>query len=518
LLAEVHQRTSGVAPMKVEAVPVELGGVKLQGGYYPLVYSRARSHNAEKNAERSEAEIDSMFDRSGMVQQSVTAGSTNERTEYTDKVQLNLEVIPNHFEEVIHYITHHDAVAKVNRLISNHDVANAITGVLGEDEYKLLKPWLNDIAKDGRESGAKNFVEKAFQHLRLGTTLGIMGFKVSTGVMQILGLFTTAAEFGAGKTAKAVMQTVGRAKYLKAVRRIFGSTDDMESAWEFAVARSKVLKHRTDTMDREINAARKMLKGKGTRIAAVQNASMQHIALIQTYAVDLPTWMAAYDSELEKSGDPDKAARHGDWAVENLQGSGAVKDMSSVMRNQSKVFTTLMMFMTFFSAFQNLTREVGRRIRGTTKRPPATTMAAKMAFLFVVPVIAESLLRGDFGDGDDEDEQLQAMLMKIALYPTTGFPFIRDLANATGKYHYNFSPVTSTLTKGLEGAKSVWDATQSDEKDATMSQVKNLTKVVGIAAGVPGTSQAWATGEHLYDVMKEGEDLTLQELVYGPKK
>jgi len=245
---------------------------------------------------------------------------------------------------------------------------------------------------------------------------------------------------------------------------------------------------------------------------------MQHIALIQTYAVDLPTWMAAYDSELEKSGDPDKAARHGDWAVENLQGSGAVKDMSSVMRNQSKVFTTLMMFMTFFSAFQNLTREVGRRIRGTTKRLPATTMAAKMAFLFVVPVIAESLLRGDFGDGDDEDEQLQAMLMKIALYPTTGFPFIRDLANATGKYHYNFSPVTSTLTTGLEGAKSVWDATQSDEKDATMSQVKNLTKVVGIAAGIPGISQAWATGEHLYDVMKEGEDLTLQELVYGPKK
>jgi len=518
LLAEVHQRTSGVAPMKVVAVPVTLGGVKLQGGYYPVVYSRARSHNAEKNAERSEAEIDSMFDRSGMVQQSVTAGSTNERTEFNDKVQLSLEVIPNHFEEVIHYITHHDAVAKVNRLISNHDVANAITGVLGEDEYKLLKPWLSDIAKDGRESGAKNFVEKAFQKLRLGTTLGIMGFKASTGIMQILGLFTTAAEFGAGRTTKAVFHVIGRAKYLKAVRRIFGSTTDMESAWEFAVARSKVLKHRTDTMDREINAANRQLKGKGTRLAALQEASMKHIALIQTYAVDLPTWHAAYDAELEKSGDPDKAERHGDWAVENLQGSGAVKDMSAIMRNQSKVFTTLMMFMTFFSSLWNLTRETGRQIRGTTQRAPVTTMAAKIAFLFVVPVIAEMLLRGEFGDGDDEDEQLQAMLLKIALYPTTGIPFVRDIANGIGKYKYNFSPVTSTLTKGLEGLDMVWNAAMSDDKEVTLSQVKNVSKLAGAVVGIPGTSQAWATGEHLHDVLTEGEDLTLQELVYGPKR
>jgi len=516
-LAEVHQRTSGVAPMKVVAVPVELAGLKLKGGYYPVVYSRARSHKAEKNAERREAEIDSMFDRSGMVQQSVTAGATNERTDFKDKIQLSLDVIPNHFEEVIHYITHHEAVARVNRLVSHPDVANAITGVLGEDEYKQLKPWLNDIAKDGRESGAKNAFERLFQHMRLGTTLGIMGFKASTGIMQTLGLFTTAAEVGPGKTIKAIFNVIGRAKYLKAVRRIMGSTNDIESAWEFAAARSKVLQHRTQTMDREINSALKTLKGKKGvitgKLPAVQEASMKHIALIQTYIVDLPTWHAAYDTELERSGDPEKAARYGDWAVENLQGSGAVKDMASVMRNQSKVFTTLMMFMTYFSSLWNLERDLGRSVG----RAPVTTIAAKAVFLFVLPVIAEMLLRGEFGDGDDEDEQLQAMLMKIALYPTTAVPFIRDVASATGKYRYNFSPVTSTLGKGIEGTVSVLEAAVSDE-EATQSQIKNASKLTGVLLKVPGTAQAWATGEHIADVVIDGEDLTLRELVYGPKK
>jgi len=521
MLKAVHESSSGLAPMKVAATPVVTEFGTFNGGYYPVVYSKARSHKAEKNADKAAAEVDSMFSRGGMISSSVTAGSVNERTGFYDRIELNLNTIPNHFEEVVHYVTHHDAVRQVNRLISSPAVADAITAALGEEEFKLLKPWLNDIAKDGSNTPSKTFIEAMFGNLRLGVTLGAMGFKASTGIMQIFGLFTTASEVGAGKTLKAIVSTVGRSRYLKSVRRVLGSTDDIQSAWDFASTRSKVMNHRTSTMDREIRAAETTLKGKKDKhdlrgkVAKVQSASMWHIAMVQTYMVDLPTWHAAYDKSLSEDGDERKAVKYADWAVENLQGSGATKDMATLMRNQSKLHTTLTMFMTFFSSLGNLARDTGR----SAKSAPAHVTAAKVMFLFILPVLTEMLLRGEFDDEDKEpEEMLQETLIKLALYPVTAVPFARDALGALATdYSYNFSPVASTLEAGIQGYKGI-AADFFDDSDVTVGPYKAASKLTGVALKIPGVSQAWATGGHIYDVIEEGEELTLRELIYGTKR
>ena len=44
-------------------------------------------------------------------------------------------------------------------MIQSPDVADAITGILGEDEFNLLKPWLNAIAKDGRQQPVKTYID-----------------------------------------------------------------------------------------------------------------------------------------------------------------------------------------------------------------------------------------------------------------------------------------------------------------------------------------------------------------------
>ena len=41
---------------------------------------------------------------------------------------------------------------------------------------------------------------------------------------------------------------------------------------------------------------------------------------------------------------------------------------------------------------------------------------------------------------------------------------------------------------------------------------------IGAALGVPGVNQAWATGEHLYDVIETGEEFTTRELLFGPDR
>jgi hypothetical protein len=515
-LAEVHRRTTGLTPPKVESTPVVTEFGTFRGGYYPVKYSPERSHKAEKNAEKLQAETESMFNNTASIQASVNAGATNERTGFYDRINLSLDVVPDHFNETIHYITHHDAVRQINKLINAPDVANAITGVLGEAEFKQLKPWLNDVAKDGRQQPTKTFIDEAFQRLRFGVTLGVMGFKASTGIMQVFGLFTTTAELGLGPTVKGIQSAIGNSWYMKAVRRTLGTPDNMQSGMDFALEKSKVLPHRIQTMDREIRNAMTRLKGKRGIIAATQEVSMKHIMLIQLYIVDLPTWLGAYDKKVSETGDEKLAAQFADLMLESLQGSGATKDMAAIVRNQSKVITTFTMFMTFFSALGNLSRDLvkGRR----SGRYSVTSVAAKVMFLYTIPVFMEMLMRGDLDEPEGEDDRLGKYVTGVVLYPMASIPFVREVASGLiGDFGYNSSPVSALLERGIAGFKGITSAAVTD-KEVTKAQIKNATKLVGAALGVPGVSQMWATGEHLYDVIEEGEDFTVREALFGPKR
>jgi GNAT superfamily N-acetyltransferase len=502
-LAEVHRKTTGLVPPKVEATPVVTEHGTFKGGYYPVKYDPTRDHKAAEFEERKDAEVGSMFASNASIQASVNTGSTNERTGYYAPMHLTLNVVPNHIQETIHYITHHDAVREVNRLLRDPRVKKAVTEKLGPEEFAQLKPWLNDIAKDGRNAPNKSVVDATFNKLRLGTTLGVMGFKASTGIIQISGLSNTITEVGMQPT-------------LQAMRTILGSTDTMKSAWDFAIENSKVLKHRTQTMDREIMNAMQQLESKRGVLAAVQEASMKHIALIQTYMVDLPSWHAAYIKELGQSGDETKAFQYADWVIENVQGSGATKDMAALMRNQTKTHTIFTMFMTFFSSLWNMQRDL---VKGTKSGAySTTTVAAKAMFLFTIPVLFEMMMRGEFAEPDDEDDRLQTMLTKVALYPVQSVPFIRDIVNGVASgYGYNASPVTSQIEQGLQGLEGMSNAVLADG-EITKGQAKAVSKLAGIALGVPGTGQAWATGEHLYDVIAEGEDFTTHQLLFGPDR
>lgn len=500
-LADVHRRTTGLTPPKVEATPVDTPFGQFRGGYYPIKYDPNRSLRAAENEERLNAETESLFGNVG-IQASVNASSTNERTGFYDAIRLSLDVVPNHFQETIHYITHHDAVRETNKLIRNPQVAEIIKAKLGPEEYAQLRPWLNDIAKDGRDAPTKTFWDDILGRLRFGVTLGSMGFKASTGIIQISGLSNTVAE-------------VGLSPVLQAARTILNSETTIKEAWDFAVSNSKVMNHRAQTFDREVKNALARLEGKRGIVAAAQEMSMKHIALIQTYMVDLPSWHAAYIKSMEQYGDEQRAFAYADWVVENVQGSGATKDLAGILRNQTETGRMFTMFMTFFSSLWNLERDL---VKGTRSgRYSITNVAAKAGFLFVIPVLFEMLLRGELG-GDEEEETLQNVLTKTALFPVQSVPFIRDVASGVvGDYGYNISPLAQILESGTRSIPGVVDAGLTDE-ELTKGQAKGATKFIGAAFGVPGTGQAWATGEHLYDVLAEGEEFTLQQLLFGPKK
>jgi hypothetical protein len=502
-LAEVHRRTTGLVPPKVDAAPVETPFGTFKGGYYPVKYDANRDHRAELNEDKLNAQTESMFSTIGSIQASVNASATNERTKYYAPIRLSLDVVPGHFQETIHYITHHDAVREVNKLIRNKSVAETIKAKLGPEEFAQLKPWLNDLAKDGKEAPTKMFWDDMLGRLRFGLTLGTMGFRVTTGLIQLSGMSNTIAE-------------VGLKPVLQSARSILGSPSTMREAWDFANSNSKVLNHRTKTMDREIKNAMTKLAGKRGMLAAVQEASMKHIAYIQTFMVDLPSWYAAYIQKLDETGDVQKAYQYADWVVENVQGSGMTKDMARIMRGQSESGRMFTMFMTFFSSLWNLERDVVKGAR--SGRYSVTSVAAKLMFLFSIPVLFEMLLRGEFDEDDEPEEALQQILTKTASFPVQSVPFVRDIVNgATGEFGYNISPIASVLEAGTRSVPELATRPFADE-EITKSQAKGASKVVGAAFGIPGVNQTWATGEHLYEVLEDGEDFTVREFLFGPER
>jgi hypothetical protein len=533
-LADVRRRSSGIVPPKVEATPISNQYGDYRGGYYPVKYDANRSQRAAMNEERLQANTDSMFSTDGSMHASVTAGAVNERTGFYDPVRLSLDVVPNHFQEVIHYITHHDAVRQVNKLIRDPRIAKVIKEKLGPEEYNQLRPWLNDIAKEGRETPTKSFIDDIFGRLRFGITLGLMGFKATTGIIQVSGIFNTMAETGFSNAAKAVPM-VGKDLFLRAFRRITNSPQSLDDSWAFALENSKVLSHRVKTMDREMRKVFNDIDDPGSAIAksggaeilrkigrglspkwmrAVQETSMKHIAYIQLFSVDLPSWHAAYEKKLSETGSEKEAFRYADWVVEQVQGSGAIKDLPKVMRGQTETHRAFTMFMTFFSSLWNAQRDTARGARG--KIYSTSAVAAKLMFLITAPVMFEMIMRGQLWDEDEEQIDKERLAINLTLFPIQSIPFFRDVASgALSGYGYNVSPAASMLERGIQGATGMVDNWLSDE-DITRAQAENTSKLAGAFLGTPGIAQAWATGEHLYQVLEEGEEFTVRELLFGP--
>ena len=171
LLEKTSIQQSNKAPPRVESQSFEVVLVDgttatLNGGYYPMVYDPKRSTIAAEFADKRSVELQSPFASAGSIRQSVTAGSVNERTAFSDPVLLDTKVLQSHFEEVITYITHYDTVKQLSKIIKDREIRKKMKEKLGENVPTLLDNWLNDVAKQNRSSEMRVFGGRAVNHLR----------------------------------------------------------------------------------------------------------------------------------------------------------------------------------------------------------------------------------------------------------------------------------------------------------------------------------------------------------------
>ena len=506
-IAESAERITGQKPPKVEPMSIETPFGVMTGGYVPLKKHRS----LEEKAADADKELNEMFSTDGMYNAvGVDTSSRYERTDLVYEVDLNLNGITEHVRESVHFITHYDAIRSINRLIRDPRVERMVREHLSDADFEMLLPWLVSVARDGRESQPGGAIHDIMNHLRLGTTMVAMGFKVSTTLMQGFGLLNSAQEVGVGNLLKGLMYFTR-------------SPSETESAVQFALSRSRILMSRMKTMDRELaNAMGRISRTRvGRALDKYRDAAFVPIAYMQLYAVDLPTWHGAYNKIMKESGDSEKAVQYADWVVENIQGSGRVQTASQIMRSKNEVVQTMTMFMTFFSALFNQTRDLSQRFHNDDLGAAKATSA--LMFMFVLPVVGEMLLKGDWPDDDDDDDYTEVVANLLA-YPFTMLPIVRDVMSAPQMLSYitgerslipiQTSPVGRTLADTGMFLAAIPKALDSDV-DLTQRDKEAVVRALGAWLHLPGAGQAVATSRHLVRWLEEGEAFSPRQLVVG---
>lgn len=85
-VADVYAEEFGSPPTKIEHREFTVNGVKMRGGYYPVMFNKQRQNNPRVDA--------TSLLKAQELRASVYAGMTKERTGYAAPLSLDLEACP----------------------------------------------------------------------------------------------------------------------------------------------------------------------------------------------------------------------------------------------------------------------------------------------------------------------------------------------------------------------------------------------------------------------------------------
>lgn len=482
-------RTTGLAPARVEPVPINNRHGTFRGGYYPVVYDpKNRSKKGMKQATNNDKKSSEMLFENSYMKPATEGGFNEERTVYVGPILLSLDVLPRHLNEVVHYLSHYEAVVAVDKITNDADFKLTIAETMGPEIAKQFRPWLQAIANDSQKAADQTYVDGVLRNVRSGMTVVSMGYKLSTVTMQLFGLLTTLNEIGIKDTSIAAGQML-----LKPVE-----------TWKFANEQSGEVRHLMNTFDRDVKASIDGMFGRKKPVDNIKLYAFHLMGMVQKM-VSVLTWTGAYNQATDKLKSREDAIRYADASMRMSQSSGAVKDLAAIQRGgeATQIFT---MFYTYFSAMYGQVTDIGRN----AKSGDAALAIAGLTYVILLPTLMDGLLKGKIPE--EEDEWLGWFLKESALYAATTVPFGRDIASgAFGKFGYNLSPVTKFGKSAGKALGATGDFLYEGEEFSD-SDWRAVRDVLGIIFKLPA-GQYNATEKYI----KEFDDVDdeIRELLVG---
>ena len=477
----LERRVNGVAPEKIEARRLDTPFFPLDGGYFPVVYDPRRNYQVEK---QSEALFSPSYTRS-----TTPRGFTKERTKVERPIHLSLNIITRHVAEVIHDITHREAIMQADKFLSSSKIMQAVDETLGPEIRQAFRPWLQRIANQwaydrAGMAGVEGFLNK----MRLNATVVGMGFRVSTALVQAAGYTSSFEVVGERWVAPRIKDVANPA------------------AWKFVFERSKEVEGRMQSLDRDIADAARRASG-GVNLSAATQFAFHGIGYMDRVVV-IPTWLGAYDKALAAGLADEDAVYAADKAVRQSQGSGAAKDLAAIQAGRGVAGALgkyLTMFYSFMSAQYQRQRTLGRDIGAAKARDVPRLIARTWWMLIAGPVLAELLAKRGPGD-DDDDETWASWAMELTAKQFMGpIPIARDvvpvlISKAKDKptFGYRFTPAQGGIETLIRVGE---DAERVVEGEETKRATRNLIELVGYTTGNGlATGQVATATQFLVDV------------------
>jgi len=522
-IAEKEQRVSGVAPQKVEALPIQTRFGEMRGGYVPLRYDDRESAaaGAHSDLEAGLAHVQAAYLRS-----TTNRGHTKARRARVNRrlrLRLDLGVIFEHVQQVVHDLSHHEALIDVGRVLGHADVQAAIYETQGDIVYRVFQNTLRDIAV-GETAGAAG-VERAFHHVRVGTTAAMLGYNLTTAAFQVLGLTQS-------------MQRVGPKWVMKGVSRFVRDAATMENTARWIRDRSEMMRTRFLTQQRDVRDALRDLGVHSGQfsgwvedlLATVTWNTVTKQRIVESYfwfiqvmqrLVDIPTWLGAYEKAMAAGRDEPTAIAMADQAVLDTQGGGQIKDLAAVQRGGEwqKLWMT---FGSFFNTTYNLAVETKRRTRWA-KPLSVPRLGVDYLLLFIVPASLSVFLRRALR-GEEDDEDLAEELIRENLAYLMGILVgLRELGGvAQGFAGYEGPAGSRVFASAGRAAKQteqvVREVAETGAAEETLDEpfFRALTETAGILFHLP-TLQMWRTAAGM-SAWIEGQSETPVSLIGGPPR
>ena len=480
---KVQENLYGQGLGKVQALPFNINGRQIKGGYYPIVYDPKLSIRA------SDLAADDIVKQalSGSSTFGIGMGSTKSRVSEVkgQQLALRLDVWPQAVTEAIHHIAMREAATDVYKLITHPAVQQAVQQKYGMETYNMIRQWSKDVWKTDVQKA--DIINRTLEQMRKNSAFAVMAMRTGTALLNVLNVFP-------------MMHQIGRMNTLKAITSFglgfYKGTDTYARNRQFVFDKSPMMRDRMNTIDRDMQQDMKLEVGQDTsRIRERATHAKEKFNRFGYWFItetdlmfSMALWKHGYDESMRKqieAGMTDvkqmeqNAISDADTNVRAVFGSGQVKDQVAMQRKNTLV-GQLTPFYSYSSTVLNALIKAGYRVKDH-----GDYMALINATLYwvVLQTLAETVYRSAVaGELDDPDKMLRRLGITTVRNVDQGLPVVRDALEGVMNHFLlgsdsNNSPLAITAIDELVKAAQ---AAGNEKKDFTdvgrsLSRVGNRT-------------------------------------------
>lgn len=499
-ICEIEARMTGAvlqkqAPRAFTVVGENRKLYSLRGGYFPIKYD-LRDLRTQEQADVAQQTMNSI------IAMALGKGFLKERTQHKVERRLDLrfEVISGSITDVIHLVAFREPVRDVRRIVLNENFKNLVYNYLGQNAYKNLKKWTSDCWAE--EPIPRTAYEKGMAKLRNAQTMGTMGFRVTTALLNIA-------------NAPSVAHYMGAAELLHSLKKFYSAP---RRYTDFVFQRSVFMAERAETMDASIHDALKGpnilegIPGIGKAGEVIKNNAFKMITWTDLMLA-LPLWQheyeKTYNAEVDAGRSPQQAreagVNAGDAAVRWCFGSGRTVDKAAIQRKGSELMKQLTMYYSYNSTVYNALNyklweaKVGykKAVAASAKNKSTALMKAvahagdALLMWVLLPAVISALLRAG-ASGDDDDWKIEKLIKSMGQESLTGIvggiPVLRDAVPyfmAKVFDEHQFAPKIP-IQNTIEQTNRVIQSAVSDKKTIS-DTLREMGKLTSQVTGAPST-------------------------------